>query len=251
MEKEQHESECSDGQEDQKIGADRALGEAVDAAEDAAPGRKRAQDDQGKGEPDQSDIPDLQNAALLLDDDTVEESGRGQPGQKTCVFDGVPRPVAAPAQFHVSPLAAHDNAGREEHPRDQRPAAHGPHPAPVEPFAQQRGHGKGEGYGQPDPTQIEHDRMNDHPVVLEQWVEPASVGRHDADLFKGVCAEDEQHEEEEQRRQQGRIDVGHEGALGVAKGQGRGGAEKPKQERPEEKAACLAAPYCGKLVEGW
>ena len=91
--------------------------------------------------------------------------------------------------------------------------------------------------------------MNHHPVVLQQRIQPAPVGRNDADLLEWICAEYQKNEEEEQRTEQRGVDVGHQRPLRAAIGQGCSRAEKAKQKGPKQQAARLPAPDGCKLVE--
>lgn len=147
-----------------------------------------AEDNQEIGQPDQHDVPDLQDAALFLDDDAVQEGGARQPGQKAGVFHRVPCPIASPTQLHIRPLAAHEDAGGKKHPRDQRPAAHGAHPFVVETLAEQRSDGESEGHGHADVAQIEHDRMQNHPEVLQKRIQALPIRRDKAGAFEGIAA---------------------------------------------------------------
>src|SRR4030043_70324 len=60
-----------------------------------------------------------------MDHDTVDERGCREPGQKARVFNRVPGPIPTPAQLHIGPLRAEQNAQCEKQPRDQRPLADG------------------------------------------------------------------------------------------------------------------------------
>ena len=210
VEKEPQEAEHDDDQEAQEVRADIAAGEAVHALQHAAARRKGAENHQEVGQPDQDDIPDLEDATLFLDDDAVQEGSAREPGQEAGVLHRIPCPVAAPAQFHVRPLAAHDDAQRQEDPGDERPATHGAHPLVAESLAEQRTYGKCKGDGHADIAQVEHDGMDDHPVVLQQRIEPLTVGRHKTDALEGVGGKDQQRQEEKRGRQQYGVDVGHQ-----------------------------------------
>jgi hypothetical protein len=221
----------------------------VHTLQHAAARGEGAQDHQEVGGPDQDHIPNLENAALLLDDDAVQEGGGGEPGQEGGVLHRVPRPVAAPTQLHVGPLAAHDDAQREEHPRHQRPTAHGAHPFIVKPFGEQGADRKGERHRHADIAEIEHDRMNHHPVVLQERIEALAVGRHEAHPLERIGRKDQQHQEKERRAQQHRIDVGHDHLMALAIGHRHSDAVERDDPAPEEQAAGLTAPERREFIE--
>ena len=71
----------------------------------------------------QHHVPDLEHPLLLLHHHGVQERGGGQPRHQRGVLDGIPRPVAAPADLDVRPVRAQQHADAQARPREQRPAA--------------------------------------------------------------------------------------------------------------------------------
>ena len=71
---------------------------------------ERPEDREHAGGEHQRHVPHLQHPALLLDHHRVQERGTGQPRHQRGVLDRVPRPVAAPAELHVRPAGAEQDA---------------------------------------------------------------------------------------------------------------------------------------------
>ena len=65
----------------------------------------------------------LQGAAASPGHQSMDQGGAGQPGDQRSVFDGVPTPVAAPAQFFIGPRGAPEDAAAEHRPRRKWPKA--------------------------------------------------------------------------------------------------------------------------------
>ncbi len=101
-----------DDQEDPEPGADGGLGKGVDGADQSGAGEQGAEDGEHEGGEDEPDVPALHHAALLLHHDGVQEGGAGEPGHEGGVFDGIPAPVAAPAEDLVGPVHAEEDAAR-------------------------------------------------------------------------------------------------------------------------------------------
>ena len=103
--------------------ADGGLREGVHGADEAGAGEQRAEQGEQEGGEDEPDVPALHHAFALLHHDGVEKGGAGEPGHEAGVFDGVPAPVAAPAEHGVGPVHAEEDAAGEEEPGDQGPDA--------------------------------------------------------------------------------------------------------------------------------
>ncbi len=152
--------------------ADLAAGEAVDTVDQAAAGGKCAEQDGGKRPDHQKHIPQLEHPALFLNHHAVDERGPDQPRQEGRILDRVPAPVAAPSQHIIGPASAEQQAKAQKQPRHQRPAAHGANPVGGEVAACQCRHRKGKRDGEANETEIQHRRVNDHPEVAQQRVQP-------------------------------------------------------------------------------
>ena len=99
-----------------------------------------------------------------------------EPRHQRGVLDGIPSPVAAPAEDRVGPVRAEKNSAGQE-----CPGHHGPAAGDVDPFFagilhDQRAQREGEGDGESDIAQIEHGRMDDHLGILQQRIQAAAVG---------------------------------------------------------------------------
>src|SRR2546422_891540 len=90
-------------QEPEEEVADARLREGVDARDHARARDERAEDREQPRPQNQREIPFLQHAPFFLDHDRMEEGRHDQPRQERRIFDGIPRPIAAPSQFDVRP----------------------------------------------------------------------------------------------------------------------------------------------------
>ena len=237
------------GHESHEVQANRAARERMHAGHDVAAGGERAKQYQKVGQADHDHVPQAHRAALLLDNQAVQKGGGRQPGQQGGVLDRIPGPVAAPTQFHVGPLAAHQDANREEQPRHEGPAAQHPQPDGVHATDGQGRHGQRERHRQSDITQVEHDGMDDHPVVLQQWIEARTVRRREGDALERVGRHHHQQQEKRQiGAQDGRSPGGEvrQGPRHAAHGEERATGQ---YEGPEQEAAGLTSPEGRKLVE--
>ena len=109
-----HQPEAEDQQHDHEDrehhGQLGILAEGVDRLHDAGPRHEGAEDRQEERQDHERDVPDAQHAAPLLHHHRVQERGRREPRQQAGVLDGVPAPVAAPAQLLVRPQHAERQA---------------------------------------------------------------------------------------------------------------------------------------------
>ena len=209
---------------------------------------QRPEDGEHEGAEDEPDVPGLHHAALLLHHDRVQEGGAGEPGHERGVFNGVPSPVAAPAEHAVCPVGAEKDAHGEEHPGDHRPAAGDVDPLFARVAHHQRTESEREGDGEPDIAEVEHRRMNHHLRVLKQGTEAEAVQGLRAGL--------------DRERRRGEVQDGQKEDLNSGEDCGREGGEADidamadaqnesisrEQERPEEQRPFLARPDCGELV---
>ncbi len=95
---------------------------------DAASREECAVDAQGVGGDDEDHVPDFEHALFFLDHDGVQKGRAGQPGQEGGVFDRVPAPVSAPAEYDISPFATEELARAQKEPGEKGPAAGGANP---------------------------------------------------------------------------------------------------------------------------
>ena len=132
----------------------------------------------------------------LGDVQDVHEGACEQPRHERGVLDGVPAPVAAPAEYLIGPVAADEDARTEEPPGQKRPLAGRLQPARLRPILEQRSHRVGERHGEQGVADEDDGRMHRHPGILQQRIEADAVlhGRHRCD--ERALG---QHENDEQR----------------------------------------------------
>ena len=147
----------------------------MDRLDDSATRQERAEEAEPVGQADQDDVPGSQHVALFLDHDRVDIGRAGDPRHQRGVLDGIPCPVAAPAENLVGPAPTEHHARREEAPRKERPTPRRAKPGGPELAGDERGEGEGEGQGEAGKAGIEHDRMNQHDGMLKQRVQPVAV----------------------------------------------------------------------------
>ena len=216
--------------------------------EHAAPGEEGAEDREREGHDDQREVPDLQHPPALLDLDRVQERGRGQPGQEGRVLDGIPRPVAAPAEHVVRPPAAEEVAEGEEEPAAERPLPRRRGPAGVEAARDERGHREGVGDRERDEAGVEQRRVGEHVGVLEERVEPAPVGRHRPDALEGVAGPDEDDQEERGDGREDAEDPRHQLRVAPAVLPGDEAGEAHEHPLPEQQRSLERRPEPGDPV---
>ncbi len=179
----------------------------------------------------------------------MQEGCAGEPGHQRGVFDGIPAPVAAPAEHGVGPVHAEADAAGEEEPGDHRPTAGDGDPLLAGVAHHERAEREGEGHGEADVAEVEHRRMDDHLGILEERIEAEAVGVQGAGRDgKGERGEREQEKEEDLDGREDRRRVGVEGDVGLvahAHHEAIGG----EQPGPEEQRAFLSRPERGELVE--
>ena len=152
--------------------------------------RNVPQNREPEGAKDQPHVPDFQHAALFLHHDGMQERGADEPGHERSVFDGIPSPVAAPAEHGVGPVCAQEDAAGEESPGDHGPAAGDVNPFFAGIFHDERAEGEGEGDGESNIAQVEHGRVDDHLGILQQRIQAAAVGAQRAfEKAKGIRGE--------------------------------------------------------------
>ena len=97
-------------------------------------------------------------------------------GSSAGVLDRIPAPVAAPAELLVRPDHAEHEAERQEQPANivQRRTARS-HESSRCPVIERR-HAERERNRHADEARVERRRMDHHPVVLQQRVQPVAVG---------------------------------------------------------------------------
>ena len=207
------------------------------------------------------DRPALERAALAVHGEAVDERDAHDPRQQAGVLDGVPTPVAAPAEHDVRPDGAKADAHAQEEPGEQRVAlrAH-------DPFLRRIVHDDSrDGVRERDgETRVAHEqsgRMDGHGPVLQQRVhtQHRSCSRQIARAVevlgrrsrKRHVAFGEQDHAHERRQHQLRHEQRHRIQLPalphIANGHHR--VEDGDEPTPEQQRAFAACPQTRQLVE--
>ncbi len=221
---------------------DRRLRERVHAVHDAAPREEGTQDREREGRDHERDVPGPQEPSLLLDHHGVQIGGRREPRHDRRVLDGIPCPVAAPAEHRVAPPRAGHDADAEERPRHEREVPRRHEPAVPALTEDERRDRVGEGDRGEHVTEVQKRRVQGHErVVLQQRIGTvAVVGRErQADEGVGGRGRHEQQEEAQHREEHGerrRPETRQDGRA-ADRHEGRRAREdrRPEEDRPFER----------------
>ena len=184
------------GQKNQNENATgRVGGKRMNRIEHARAHQKSTQQRQGKRADGEQHGPGFEAPALLSNYQAVDQRRADKPGHQRGVFNRIPEPPTAPAQFGVRPPRTQADAESEEGPRHQRPGTRPARPSYIESAGQQRRNGKGKGHRKSYVTHIEHGWMDYQPRVLQQGVEVFALDRDRKEPLKGIgCGEYKQQE---------------------------------------------------------
>src|SRR5262249_2155071 len=134
-------------------------------------------------------------------------------------FNGIPSPVASPAEDGISPVCAEKNSDGEKSPGDHGPAAGGGDPFLAGGLHDQRAGGEPEGKGETKKSGTEQGGRENNHRELQERVESAAVGTHRT--FKkteGIGGEVHQGEKENLHARENHRRIGEEAWIGfVAK----------------------------------
>ena len=179
----------------------------------------------------------------------VDVRARGQKRHERRVLDGVPRPVAAPAELLVRPDHPQRVSDPEEHPGEEGPAATGDDPFGIEPPGHKCGDREGEWHGAADEAGVERRRVDDHPVVLQERVQPFAVRARAGDAGRErVRRERHQHAEEEDDSHQRRDHVRLELEVLLPEREDADADVATEEEEPPQERSVLPAPKRGEQV---
>ena len=157
--------------------------------------QKSTQQRQGKCADGQQHGPGFEAPTLLSNHQAVDQCRADKPGHQRGVFNRIPEPPTAPAQFGVSPPGTQADAESQEGPCHQRPWARPARPSHIESAGQQRRNGKGKGHGKTHVAHVEHGRVDHQPRILQQGVEVFTLNRNRKEPLKWVgCGEHKQQE---------------------------------------------------------
>src|ERR1700733_6224217 len=248
LDEEKDEDREADGEEPREPVSDRRLREGVDRADDAASREERSENCKPEGGEDQPHVPDLQHAALFLHHDGVQEGGADEPGHQRSILDGIPPPVASPAEYGVSPVSAEKNSARQKSPRNHSPAASDVNPFLTGILHDQSAEREGEGDSESNVAEIKHRRVDHHLGILQEWIQSTAVGTCGAfEQAEGLRREVHERKKEDLEAAQNKRSIGEEARIGfVAKAENE--AVSGEQERPEEQGSFLSGQERGEFV---
>ena len=229
--------------------ARRVGGEGMHRCQHAGAHQERAEQRQREGEDGEEHGPHLERAALLHDDGGVKQRGPGQPRHEGSVLDRVPEPPAAPAELVIGPVGAHRDAGRQEHPGEQRPGPHPARPGGVRTPLKQRRDREGECDREADIAEIEKRRMDREPDVLEDRVQVLALERRRLEAGEGVRGQKDEEQEGGADPALHGEDAGAERARQVRPEAGDERAEEGEDQHPQKHRAFVVAPHAGDLEE--
>ena len=178
----------------------------------------------------------------------MDQGGAGQPGDQRSVFDGIPTPVAAPAEFFIGPRGAPEDAAAEGGPGKNDPRPRLFRPGVVEPAAQQGGYGQSKGYTPGGIAEEDDRRMDQHGRVLQERRETVARSASHQGRLHGIGGEDHDgHEETEIRHEcaEGQVAKLMPSPAGGKTVDDRQHRHKP---RPKQQRAPLADPKRGKRI---
>ena len=183
----------------------------------------------------------------------MEGGRREKPRDEGRVFNGIPGPVAAPAEFHVRPPGAEQDARGKEGPGQQHEGARGNVPgAPVFLISGQRlREGQTGRDGKAGVSEEEQRRMDDHAGILQERVEAPSVCGHGILHGERIAP----HRQDEPEKGGENIEKGPEpqprfaGEAFVVPREGEERAHDRHGQAPEEHGSRLAGPEGGEAVE--
>src|SRR5260370_36035482 len=106
----------------------------------------------------------------------MQEGGAGEPWHQRRIFDGIPSPVASPAEDGVGPMRAEKNSAGEKSPGDHGPAAGGVDPFLAGGFYNKRPHRAGRRHREAHASAGKHRGMEEPLPTLEQRDAPGARG---------------------------------------------------------------------------
>ena len=174
----------------------------------------------------------------------------GNPRHERSIFDGVPGPIATPAEHFVGPASAEHDARGENAPREERPTTSRSEPGRSKLTRNHCGECEGEGQGEARKAGIQQDRMNHHDRMLKQGVEAVAVRESVRVRYplEGERLEINEPEEERNIREHRHTHPRHElSVLRAIKDHGDGAVSR-QHPTPEQQRSGLPAPQGSKPV---
>ena len=136
---------------------------------------KCAHDGITKGKDRKKDCPVLQTFAFFDDNCGMQKCRCKKPWHKGRVFNRVPEPKTAPAQFVIGPPTAQRDPDGQEHPCRQCPWTHPTPPCGINTSLDQGRNSKGKRHRKAHIPQIQKWGVKRQTWVLQQWVQILTV----------------------------------------------------------------------------
>ena len=176
-----------------------------------------------------------------------------QPWQQRSVFDRVPRPDATPAEHFIAPPATKQNADGEERPRKQCPSAGFEQPTFAETTSDQCGNRESERHGEPDESQVQDRRVEQHQnMVLQERIRARSRCRIEScdTIREWVGWAETDHCEERRDDEHHNQRPANEHIIGsFPEPPGHRSGEASEHKRPEQNRPFKGGPHRCKVVE--
>ena len=218
-----------------------------EVGEDAGPGQEGRVHDQHVGQDREREVELSEASAGALQQHAVHQRRRCEPRHERGVLDRVPTPVAAPAQGHVGPVSAEQDRASERDDGEQRPREGGAHPLVV-PTPPQRGDRERERHRGRGVAEEHDGRVDRHPRVLQQGVEPLAVERHLSQRQPVEETERRLLQQDEEQGDEGGVVDDERAVLVVPRVADQGQPDDHPGEEPEQEAALLTRPEGGEQV---
>ena len=228
--------------------ASRIRGEGVHAGQHARAHQEGAEQRQRKCRDGQQQGPAAETAALFGDRLRMQQGCTGQPGHEAGVFDRIPEPPAAPAQFVIGPPAAQCDADGQARPGDV-----GPRPRPAQPArnlfrprgvaVEQRRDRERERDRETHVAHVEHRRMHDQAEVLQQRIEVAAFGRGRENPLERVAGENQEGQKADADDAHHAQHAGDHRLRQRFRECGHRRSPQRKDQRPQQQRALVRAPH--------
>ena len=119
--------------------------------------------------------PAFQCLALFHHDGRMQQSGRDQPRHEAGVFDRIPEPEPAPAEFIIGPPRPQRDTHSQKQPGGKGPGAYPAPPRRINAPLDQGGDGEREAHRKADIAEVEERRVEGEADILQQRVQVLSI----------------------------------------------------------------------------
>ena len=125
----------------------------------------------------------------------MNQRGTGEPRHERGVFNRIPEPPAAPAEFVIRPPAAKRDANCQKQPRPGRPRSCPARPGLVQVSAQHGRNGERKSHREADITDVKNRRVYCQPGILQQRIQVRAVKRRRNQPFKWIRGQQSKQQE--------------------------------------------------------